>query len=82
MDSKIVRSIMNMLFMCLALSACEERYRYPCQNPINWDTQECKKPFCSANGTCPEDLQHYEKNKLNNPTQPQAQQTPPKGDCK
>lgn len=47
----------------LALAGCSERYRYPCQDPVNWNTQECQKPFCSANGTCPEDLSHYEKDK-------------------
>ena len=50
----------------IVLAGCAERYRYPCQDPANWDTQECKKPFCSANGTCPEDLSHYENNKNNN----------------
>lgn len=47
----------------LILAGCEERYRYPCQNPENWENKYCQKPFCSANGTCPEDLKHYEKNK-------------------
>lgn len=45
----------------LSLTGCDSRYRYPCQNPDNWDQQICKKPWCSADGTCPEDLQHYEK---------------------
>jgi hypothetical protein len=45
----------------IGLVGCQERYRYPCQDPENWDQQICKKPFCSANGTCPEDLTHYEK---------------------
>ena len=45
----------------LVLSGCDSRYRYPCQDPDNWDKQICKKPWCSADGTCPEDLQHYEK---------------------
>lgn len=45
----------------LVLVGCEERYRYPCQNPHNWDQNYCKKPFCSGNGTCPEDLSHYVK---------------------
>jgi hypothetical protein len=44
------------------LSGCQERYRYPCQDPDNWEEKYCKKPFCSANGTCPEDLTNYEKN--------------------
>jgi hypothetical protein len=43
------------------LAACSENYRYPCQDPDNWGKKECQKPYCSANGTCPEDLTHYEK---------------------
>ena len=67
------------------LVACSENYRYPCQDPDNWDKQICKKPWCSANGTCPEDLTHYEKNKANQvpgqfiPPQPAPSR---KGDCK
>ncbi len=61
------------------LTGCEERYRYPCQDPENWEKKECKKPFCSANGTCPEDLRHYEKEKEKTPmTVPQIN----KGECK
>lgn len=47
--------------LVLVLNGCDSRYRYPCQDPTNWDQQICKKPWCSADGTCPEDLQHYEK---------------------
>jgi hypothetical protein len=51
------------LLFALVLLGCEERYRYPCQNPDNWEQPFCKKPYCSANGTCPEDLSHYVKDK-------------------
>lgn len=54
--------IIPFLFLILG---CDERYRYPCQNPENWDNKYCQKPLCSANGTCPEDLAHYEKNNQN-----------------
>ena len=69
------------------LVACGERYRYPCQDPENWNSQQCKKPYCSANGTCPEDLTPYEKDKTGNPVRPvvppQApQKNTSKGDCK
>lgn len=67
------------------LVACSENYRYPCQDPENWDKQICKKPWCSANGTCPEDLTHYEKDKQGQAIIPQVtqpNQTPSKGDCK
>lgn len=67
-----------------ALVACNERYRYPCQDPDNWDQQICKKPWCSANGTCPEDLTHYEKNKgaPSVITPASAPTTQFKGDCR
>jgi len=66
----------------LLLAGCEERYRYPCQDPHNWSKEECKKPFCSANGTCPEDLRHYEKDG-SSPTPPLPGRPAPtiKGDC-
>jgi len=79
---------MRYLFLLLALPllvACQERYRYPCQDPDNWDKKECKKPFCSANGTCPEDLTPYEKDKAGGQTgnsfAPAAPATK-KGECK
>ena len=50
-----------LLPLAIVLTGCEERYRYPCQDPENWNEKLCQKPFCSANGTCPEDLTHYEK---------------------
>lgn len=69
------------IFTALLLAGCDERYRYPCQDPTNWDKQECKKPYCSANGTCPEDLTHYEKKNLNG-VQPQQYDNNKKGDCR
>ena len=31
-------------------------YGYPCQNPDNWNTDQCHPPLCEADGTCPEYL--------------------------
>jgi hypothetical protein len=31
-------------------------FRYPCQDPLNRDTVQCKPPICSATRTCPSDL--------------------------
>jgi len=73
------------LLLLPLLFACEENYRYPCQDPENWEQKQCKKPYCSANGTCPEDLTHYEKNKVNGqvPGVPQPiPSVPSKGECK
>ena len=75
------------LMSVLLLTACTENYRYPCQDPDNWESKECKKPYCSANGTCPEDLTHYEKKSITFDQKgtpifkPEAPQTS-KGDCK
>ena len=40
----------------LLVAGCEEHYRYPCQDPANWNNKECQKPVCEADGTCPDQL--------------------------
>jgi hypothetical protein len=42
--------------MTLYLIGCEDRFRYTCQDPTNWNNAECKPPICTATGTCPEML--------------------------
>lgn len=41
-----------------ALSSCgyDGGYRYPCQDPDNWESEECNPPICKVNGACTEDL--------------------------
>lgn len=40
------------------LSACgyDGSYRYPCQDPENWGTKECKPPICLVDGACTDNL--------------------------
>ncbi len=45
---------MRYLILLLALTGCEQYYRYPCQDPANWGTEQCKKPICEVNRDCPE----------------------------
>ena len=33
-----------------------ERFRYPCQDPENWDKPICKMPACDVTRTCPEHI--------------------------
>ena len=40
----------------LSLAGCGDWYRYPCQNPDNWDKDICRKPYCEVNQTCPEHI--------------------------
>ena len=60
-----MKKLLLVIPLMVLLTGCDERYRYLCQNPENWENKYCQKPYCSANGTCPEDLRHYEKEKFN-----------------
>jgi predicted small lipoprotein YifL len=44
--------------MLFSLTACgyDGSYRYPCQDPANWEKAECNPPVCEASGTCTKDL--------------------------
>ena len=47
------------MLLCLTimvLAGCEDRYRYVCQNPSNFELKECQKPQCQVTQTCPEYL--------------------------
>ena len=35
-------------------AGCEQKFRYPCQDPTNWEKDFCKKPLCEVNRDCPE----------------------------
>lgn len=40
----------------LLLTGCKFVYRYPCQDPANWDKEWCSNDVCKADGTCTEKL--------------------------
>jgi hypothetical protein len=44
--------------LALILTGCgwQGGYRYPCQDPANWEAAECNPPICEASGTCTKDL--------------------------
>lgn len=48
--------ILVVVFLMVTLTGCEDRFRYPCQDPANWEKPECKPPICTATVTCPDDL--------------------------
>jgi hypothetical protein len=55
---KKILSPLAVIVLALTLSGCnfDGSFRYPCQDPANWDKDECKPPICTVNGACPEDL--------------------------
>jgi hypothetical protein len=46
------------VFLLLVLTGCgyDGSYRYPCQDPANWQLEECQPPICNASDTCTKDL--------------------------
>jgi hypothetical protein len=36
-----------------ALTACDDRYRYPCQDPKNKNNPECTQLICEQTRECP-----------------------------
>jgi hypothetical protein len=46
--------VASLLLVLVALSGCQDRYRYDCQDPANWEDELCKKPRCIAMGYCTE----------------------------
>jgi hypothetical protein len=49
-------AILILLPLALAYVSDGERFRYPCQNPDNWDKPMCKMPACDVTRTCPEHI--------------------------
>ena len=76
-----VVTMVRVALLALLLASCSDMYRYPCQNPDNWDHKVCKRPYCSANGTCPEDLTPYEKDLVTTTKKPSTPVQAAK-DCK
>lgn len=67
-----------LLVLLFVLAGCSDSYRYPCQDPHNWNTPQCQKPYCSAKDACPEDLAQY----LKQPASSSAVSTTTPGMCK
>ncbi len=67
-----MRNLVLILLSSLLLVACEDRYRYTCQSPDNFNLPECQKPRCQFTQTCPEYLVAPVLEKKIEPTQPAA----------
>ena len=51
-----MKKAMFLLALSLTLIACEDTYRYPCQDPANKDKEECNRPACEGDGMCYDSL--------------------------
>jgi len=56
-DKKMAKWLLLLMVAPLALAIFGgDRFRYPCQDPENWDTKQCKLPTCDVTRTCPEHI--------------------------
>jgi hypothetical protein len=57
-DKKLLKWVFIILLAPLALAYFSdgERFRYPCQNPDNWDKPLCQLPHCDVTRTCPQHI--------------------------
>jgi hypothetical protein len=76
-DHKLVRYLILLLALPILLAVFSgERFRYPCQDPDNWDKDFCKVPKCDVTRTCPEHIFKGQRDpRLGPPTNGQNQTT-------
>lgn len=56
-DKKLFKWLALLIALPIALAFFGgDRFRYPCQDPGNWDKEICKKPACDVTRTCPEHI--------------------------
>jgi len=54
-DKKLLKWLLLLIVLPIALAVFGgDRFRYPCQDPANWDKEMCQKPTCDVTRTCPE----------------------------
>lgn len=59
-----MRRLLVISILILAGCGYDGGYRYPCQDPENWDATECNPPVCKVDGACTEDLLGFNPNEL------------------
>lgn len=56
-DKKLIKFLVILLLLPLTLAYFSgDKFRYPCQDPANWDKDMCKVPWCDVTRTCPEHI--------------------------
>lgn len=56
-DVKLGKWLLLLLVLPIALAIFGgDKFRYPCQDPANWDKDFCQMPLCDVTRTCPEHI--------------------------
>ena len=56
MRKLITIALSGLLMVSLTGCGYDGSYRYPCQDPANWNAAECNPPICEASQTCTKDV--------------------------
>jgi hypothetical protein len=90
-DKKLFFAAIGLVVLPLTLAFFGgDKFRYPCQDPANWEKDFCKFPICDVTRTCPEHIFKGQRDPRLGPPKPDivatpapavstAQCTPPKG---
>ena len=72
-DKKMFKWLALLVLLPLALAIFGgDRFRYPCQDPSNWDKPICQKPACDVTRTCIEHVFKGQRDpRLGPPEEPQ-----------
>lgn len=78
-DLKLFKWLGLLILLPIAMAYFSgDRFRYPCQNPDNWDQPVCQKPRCDVTRTCPEHVFKGQRDpRLGPPESPLIQPTVP-----
>ena len=75
-DLRLVKYLLLLLLLPIGLATCSgDRFRYPCQDPANWDKDYCKMPICDVTRTCPEHIFKGQRDPRLGPPEPETQQS-------
>ena len=56
-DLKLLKWLVLLLVLPIGMAYFSgDRFRYPCQDPSNWNKEFCQKPLCDVTRTCPEHI--------------------------
>jgi len=76
-DRKLFWFLGILILMPLGLAVFGgDRFRYPCQDPANWDKEICQKPLCDVTRTCPEHIFKGQRDPRQGPPTDNNQQKP------
>ena len=78
-DKRLAKGLIILLLLPLTLAYFSgDKFRYPCQDPTNWDKDMCKLPLCDVTRTCPQHIFKGQNDPRLGPggSKPLAQNTP------